>query len=207
MSSLDRFSPPLASAGDDSREPYARVPSPRRDDYGVSGAGEDLSAWTRGRTPEESTCGRILLIMRPEVYCRTKLRLNHVLSLTGDRRGKRRRSPSPSGGGGGGGRGADTYIPSYHRDRSPPAYRDRREHGAAYGGPGETSYCKGFRRPSVAMPYISRSSRIPAELQHAPSHLPCISTDRYDTRTYGGRDSHDQFSGGPGYDRRGPPPP
>ena len=54
-----------------------------------------------------------------------------ILGVFADRR-KRRRSPSPLGPRG------DTYIPSYHRDRSPP-YRERRDYhggGSMSGGGG-----------------------------------------------------------------------
>lgn len=118
--------------------------------------------------------------------CTTSFSLSnsHPSFFAGDRRGKRRRSPSPGGRG-----GADTYIPSYHRDRSPP-YRER-------GGSGESAPSL----PSFLLAVSLRGARLARWSATDENHILPSPTDRY-----GGRDAFDASSQG-GYDRRGPPPP
>lgn len=80
--------------------------------------------------------------------CTTSFSLSnsHPSFFAGDRRGKRRRSPSPGGRG-----GADTYIPSYHRDRSPP-YRERG--GSGESAPSLPSFLVAFRLRESSAGYV-----------------------------------------------------
>ena len=147
MSVYERpLSPPRGGGGWDpvdgfGRESYGRAPSPglgagagvgvRRDDYPPPVALDDPYAVPRRpRSPEEGQ-------WYSKNFGRAAGRLiNYYIHK--DRR-KRRRSPSPLGPRG------DTYIPSYHRDRSPP-YRERREYyggGSAGGGGGGGGWGQG----------------------------------------------------------------